>query len=104
MDPILDGLVVGMLMGLALAILVALVALVLYLLVVGPRVAYFTIAHFFGPGGLPFPGQEVQAMRTTTRPTHAANLQGRAGAGQEQVTIRPDAILPEPLPDDSAQP
>jgi len=102
--PILDGLVVGMLMGLALAILVALVALVLYLLVVGPRVAYFTIARFFGRGGLPLPDQEVQAKRTTTRPAHAANLQGTAGAGQEQVTIRPDAILPEPLPEEPAQP
>jgi hypothetical protein len=93
--PGLQGLALGMVLGGGLSFFVALVAFLVYLFVVGPRVAYFTIVRYFRRGGPSLPGPEVQAMVHTIREADAAHVPAPSGAPREDVTIRPDTIQPE---------
>jgi serine/threonine protein kinase len=80
----------GVAMGVGLLALIAVVTGTLYLLVVGPRVAYFRLARIPGRGVFSLPGREVQAQMSVPRQADATTVPETASAQvQAAPTTRP---------------
>jgi hypothetical protein len=84
--PVLVGISLGLALALGLTLFIALIAGILYLLVVGPRVAYFTIARYFGRGGPALPDQEAQAK---VNAASGATAMRRPELASDQVQAQP---------------